>query len=168
MPRCLQYSSPSPVDSCALLSDYCLLSSLVMDIPCLSLTVLWPKLWTVIMTIGLPLTKHTLTIHTCILSLMTHPIQKTFCHHPQICLSQSLSNLSVCLGCAHKLKFTPLHYFLSLIMCSRLREKTAQTPPAAANASPVLNSAECPHHSGSIYSYPDGGFSPAGQVPSET
>lgn len=114
------YSLPSIDSSWALLSDYCLLSSL------------------------------------------------SVCHHPQTCLSPSRSNLRVCLECTHKLKFTPLHYVPSLIISSRLGQPTAQSPPAAANASPTLNSAECPHHSGSIYCCPDGGFSPAGQVTSET
>lgn len=54
-------------------------------------TVLWPMLWTVLRTTRLPSTKHILTICTRILPLTTHSIRKTFCHHPQNCLSPSLS-----------------------------------------------------------------------------
>lgn len=83
-------------------------------------------------------------------------------------LSFTIPGSCVCLGWPHKLKCTRLHYILSLIMCTRFKEQTVQSPPAAANASPALNSAEYLHHSGSIYSCPDGGFSPTGHVPSKT
>lgn len=79
------------------------------------------------MTIGLALTKPAMIAHTCISPVTTcvhfrrHSafIHKNFLKKS---LSSSLSNLGVCLGSTHRLKFTPLHYVPSLIMCSRLRK----------------------------------------------